>query len=57
MVPDQDPSVTLSMDQDAFWRLGFGRIDPGRVLATGEVRVEGDIALGHRVLDAMAFMI
>ncbi len=55
--PDHDPSVTLSMDQEAFWRLGFGRVDPERVLATGEVRIEGDVALGHRVLEAMAFMI
>ncbi len=55
--PDHDPSVTLSMDQEAFWRLGFGRVDPERVLATGEVRIEGDVGLGHRVLEAMAFMI
>ena len=35
----------------------FGRVEPARVMATGEVRIEGDIALGHRVLESMAFMI
>ena len=48
-VPDDPPTVTLTMDQETFWRLGFGRVDrrgPGR----GQVAVEGDIALGHRVL-------
>ena len=49
--------MTLGMDQEAFWRLGFGRVEPARVVATGEVRIDGDIALGHRVLDSMAFMI
>jgi uncharacterized protein (TIGR03083 family) len=51
------PSVTLSMDQETFWRLGFGRVRPDEVFASGTVRVEGDVALGHRVLGAMAFMI
>jgi putative sterol carrier protein len=51
------PSVTLTMDQEAFWRLGFGRVEPTRLVATGEVRVEGDMALGHKVLDSMAFIV
>jgi len=55
--PAEAPTVTLTMDQEAFWRLGFGRVEPARVLATGEVRIEGDVALGHRVLESMAFMI
>jgi uncharacterized protein (TIGR03083 family) len=55
--PDHRPSVTLSMDQEAFWRLGFGRVEPARLVATGQVRLEGDVALGHRVLEAMAFII
>jgi uncharacterized protein (TIGR03083 family) len=53
----EEPTVTLTMDQEAFWRLGFGRVEPARVLATGEVQIEGDMALGHRVLESMAFMI
>jgi uncharacterized protein (TIGR03083 family) len=55
--PDGEPSVTLNMEQEAFWRLGFGRVAPSRVLATGQVQIEGDVALGHRVLESMAFMI
>jgi uncharacterized protein (TIGR03083 family) len=51
------PTVTLGMDQETFWRLGFGRVAPTDVLATGQVRIEGDVALGHRVLESMAFMI
>jgi uncharacterized protein (TIGR03083 family) len=54
--PDAEPSVTLNLDQEAFWRLGFGRVAPERVLATGQVQIEGDVALGHQVLDSMAFM-
>ncbi len=59
VVPDTggSPTVALTMDQDAFWRLAFGRVDPSRVLASGEVRVEGDVAVGNRVLGSMAFMI
>ncbi|HEY4927683.1 MAG TPA: maleylpyruvate isomerase family mycothiol-dependent enzyme [Acidimicrobiales bacterium] len=47
---------TLITDQETFWRLGFGRIEPTRALAAGQARVAGDIALGHRVLESMAFM-
>jgi hypothetical protein len=54
--PD-DPASTLTMDQETFWRLGFGRVDAARVLSVGQVRIEGDVALGHRVLESMAFMI
>jgi uncharacterized protein (TIGR03083 family) len=54
--PD-DPTTTVTMDQDTFWRLGFGRVGADRVLAAGQVRVDGDVALGSRVLESMAFMI
>ncbi len=50
------PTTTLSMDQEAFWRLCFGRVEPVRLLGTGQVRVEGDVVVGHKVLDAMAFI-
>jgi uncharacterized protein (TIGR03083 family) len=49
-------TATLITDQETFWRLGFGRIDPTRALAAGQARVAGDIALGNRVLESMAFM-
>lgn len=51
------PDVTLTMDQDTFWRIGFGRFDPTGALAAGRVAVTGDIALGNRVLGAMPFMV
>jgi uncharacterized protein (TIGR03083 family) len=57
VTPEVRPTVTLTMDQESFWRLGFGRVEPKRLLATAQVKVDGDVALGHRVLDAMSFMI
>jgi uncharacterized protein (TIGR03083 family) len=51
------PTAVLSMDQETFWRLGFGRVEPAEVLATGAVTLEGDVVLGNRVLGAMSFMI
>lgn len=54
--PDVEPSVTLKMDQQTFWRLCFGRVPPSRVIATGEVQIDGDVALGHKVVESMAFM-
>jgi uncharacterized protein (TIGR03083 family) len=50
------PSVTLTMAQDVFWRVSCGRVDAPRVVASGEVQVDGDTALGHSVLDSMSFM-
>ena len=51
------PTVTLTMDQAAFWRLGLGRCLGSEVLAAGAVAVDGDAELGLRVVEAMAFMI
>jgi uncharacterized protein (TIGR03083 family) len=51
-----EATTTLIVDQETFWRLGFGRIAPPRAVAAGQARVAGDIALGHRVLGSMAFM-
>ncbi|MGO8873715.1 MAG: maleylpyruvate isomerase family mycothiol-dependent enzyme [Acidimicrobiales bacterium] len=55
--PEVPPRVALHMDQETFWRLAFGRVEPSAVVATGQVRVVGDVGTGHKVLDAMAFMI
>jgi len=49
-------TVTLTLDQGAFWRLGFGRADPSALMASGEVRLEGHVALGVQVLESMPFM-
>lgn len=51
------PTVVLGMDQETFWRLGLGRVDPARVLATGEARIDGDSALGRMVIESMAFIV
>jgi uncharacterized protein (TIGR03083 family) len=53
----ESPTVILAMDQDTFWRLGFGRVGSEEALASGSVTLDGDVALGRRVLDAMGFMI
>jgi uncharacterized protein (TIGR03083 family) len=50
------PTASLTFDQETFWRLASGRVDGSRALASGQARVEGDMALGHRVLASMAFM-
>jgi len=52
-----EPTTTLTMDQETFWRLSFGRVGAQVALAAGGVQVAGDVALGHRVLGSMAFMI
>ena len=51
------PTVALVMDQDTFWRLGFGRVGSDEALASGSVTLDGDVELGRRALDAMGFMI
>jgi uncharacterized protein (TIGR03083 family) len=51
------PTVTLTMDGDAFWRLGCGRISEADARARDLVDVVGDGALAGRVLGSMAFMI
>ncbi|HUD16175.1 MAG TPA: maleylpyruvate isomerase N-terminal domain-containing protein, partial [Acidimicrobiales bacterium] len=51
------PSVTLAMDQEVFWMLGMGRSQPARVVSTGQVIIDGDMATGRAVLESMAFMI
>jgi uncharacterized protein (TIGR03083 family) len=56
LLPVATPTVVLTMDQETFWRLGFGRVAPVRVVASGQVRVDGDMAIGHKVLESMAFM-
>ncbi len=49
-------TVTLSLSSIDFVRLGCGRAGAAQVLAAGGVAVEGDAAVGRRVLDAMNFM-
>jgi uncharacterized protein (TIGR03083 family) len=55
--PPDTPIVELSMDQETFWRLGFGRVGAAEVLASGRVVVGGDAGIGRRVVESMPFMI
>ncbi|MGH9302697.1 MAG: maleylpyruvate isomerase family mycothiol-dependent enzyme [Acidimicrobiales bacterium] len=51
------PTVRLVLDFETFALLGLGRIDPQRVLGTGQVSFVGDGDLGRKVVENMAFMI
>jgi uncharacterized protein (TIGR03083 family) len=53
---DSSPSVTVTLDQETFWRLALGRVDPSVAVGSGEVGVDGDKALGYRTLESMSFM-
>ncbi len=50
------PTVTLALSSLDFVRLGCGRVTAGEVEAAGGVEVEGDAALGKKILEAMNFM-
>jgi len=52
-----EPDAVLGMDQDVFWRLASGRVTGPAARAAGLVDMRGDVGLGARVVDAMAFMI
>ncbi len=56
-------TTTLTLDQAAFWRLCFGRLDPADALVDrmdgpsgSQVVIDGDLALGDQVVASMAFM-
>jgi hypothetical protein len=51
------PSVRITTDRRTFSRLAGGRWTGAHARAHGVVRVEGDIQLGDRVVDNMAFTI
>ncbi|HEY7915437.1 MAG TPA: maleylpyruvate isomerase N-terminal domain-containing protein [Acidimicrobiales bacterium] len=55
--PADAPVVELSMDQETFWRLGFGRVGATEALDSGRVVVGGDAGIGRRVVESMPFMI
>jgi uncharacterized protein (TIGR03083 family) len=50
------PTVGLVMGTATFERLGCGRIDPAATLAAGDVAIEGDEALGRRIVAEMNYM-
>jgi uncharacterized protein (TIGR03083 family) len=55
--PPAAPTVRLSMDVETWWCLCLGRWDGPSVRAKGLVAVDGDTALGEKVVDGLAFMI
>ncbi len=55
--PTDAPTVSLTMDQEVFWRRCYGRLGPEESAPGGPVAIEGDVDLGRRVLAGMAFMI
>ena len=53
---ESSPTATLSMSSIDFVRLGCGRASAEDVEAAGGTEVQGDAAVGRRVLGAMNFM-
>lgn len=51
-----DPTVRITTDFETFSAVGCGRWDPSRTLDDGLVRVDGDEALGRRIVESMNFM-
>ncbi|GMU78586.1 MAG: hypothetical protein AMXMBFR46_13810 [Acidimicrobiia bacterium] len=51
-----EPTVRLALDGETYARLACGRLDPEAALAAGSVAIDGDTALGRRVLDALDFL-
>lgn len=55
--PPAEPTVRLTMDVEAFTRLGCGRWEPSDVVDSGAVQIQGDRELGQKILDQINFMI
>ena len=53
---DVTPTVTLSLSSLDFVRLGCGRATAAQVETAGGIAIDGDEAVGRRVLDVMNFM-
>jgi uncharacterized protein (TIGR03083 family) len=54
-VPDA-PTVRITTDGETYARLACGRGDPAAARAAGSVRIEGDEALGARIVDELNFL-
>jgi uncharacterized protein (TIGR03083 family) len=50
------PTVRLTMSAATFERLGSGRIDGDACVAAGDVLIDGDEALGRRIVAAMNYL-
>ena len=51
-----DPTVRIEMDAETFGCLGCGRWDPGEMLGSGKVQLQGDAALGEAIVRQMNIM-
>jgi uncharacterized protein (TIGR03083 family) len=58
LLDDVPTEVTarITTDGETFARLACGRLDPTDALAGGTVRVDGDEALGRRVVESLNFL-
>ena len=56
VAPDTDATVHIRMTAETYTRLSCGRLTAAQALADGAVSVEGDRALGERVLAGMSIM-
>jgi uncharacterized protein (TIGR03083 family) len=51
-----DPTVRVTTDGETFVRLTCGRLDPAAVLAGDAVHLDGDAALGRRIVEQLNFL-
>jgi len=51
------PTVRLTMDMETFSSVGCGRIPLDEVQADNGVQIEGDQALGQKILEQMNIMV
>ena len=54
--PPASPTVRISTDTETFCRLATGRMDPEDALTDGRLRIEGDEAIGQRVVEQLNFL-
>jgi len=54
-VPDA-PTVTVTLDAEAYSRLASGRADPSEALALGAVAIDGDVGLGGQVVHQLNYL-
>jgi uncharacterized protein (TIGR03083 family) len=55
-VPPADTTTRIATDTETFARVACGRIAPNDALAAGSMRLEGDEALGRRVVEELNFL-
>ena len=56
IVADRDADATLHLDVEALNALLCGRWDAATAIDRDRLRIDGDIALGGQVADAMAYV-